>query len=77
MKILQKTEKKTKTKSNYVHIGGGCMLGIKAKYPCDDSYMNKQTRKVITVSTTKEAHFDMPKSVSGLVELLKIKGVKK
>ena len=71
--------KKSKTKKLEIweHVGGGCMLGDSGKYSCDDIYENAKTKKEIVVLSTKEAHLKMPKVVSGLSELLKIKGVSK
>ena len=59
---------------NWKHIGGGCDVGTAAKgkkYPCDDSYENVKTKKVVTVYSTTTAHFKMPQYVNSISELLK------
>ena len=66
------------TEKIYEHAGGGCSVGVAAKgvkYQRDDVYVHKTTNRKITVYSTTAAHFKMPRYVSGLAELLKIKGV--
>lgn len=61
-------------KGKYKHTGGGCLVGSKKPYPCDDTYESK--KKIVNVITTKAAHFSMPDSISSPSQLGKMKGVK-
>ncbi|HWY11940.1 MAG TPA: hypothetical protein VN026_11475 [Bacteroidia bacterium] len=64
-------KKETKKTKDWKHVGGGCWLGDKTKYPCDDMYEHVKTKKTFTVFSTKEEHFNMPSSVSSINDLLK------
>ena len=66
----------SKTKSVWVHDGGGTYLAG-GKYPSDDSYQNTKTKEVITIQCTTGAHFSMPEKVNRCSDLLKIPGVDK
>jgi hypothetical protein len=67
--------KKEKEKS-WKHAGGGCMVSDGGKYPCDDTYVNVETKEEVSVLCTMDAHFQMPEFISTKEELLKMEGVK-
>jgi len=56
------------------HIGGGCAVSKKVRFPCDDTYVSG--KKAIDVISTKEAHFRMPDKVVNASVLKRKKGVK-
>jgi len=71
----------TPTKKKYTHVGGGCMMGEPAgSYCCDDQWMNEETREVISIGCTMEAHINILKTlkeITGIGDVLLLKGVSK
>lgn len=59
------------------HVAGGCLLNTAKKYPCDDTYINKITKKETTIYSTLEAHSKMPRYVKTMSQLLRMEGVSK
>lgn len=73
----KKLIRKPPNKRHRWHLqGGGCMVGTKHRYPCDDDYEDQITRQIINVRSTMDAHFKMPLSVARIADLRKIPGVK-
>jgi hypothetical protein len=60
-----------KKAKNWKHLGGGCWVKGKEKYPCDDTYENIKTKERVTIYSTIDAHFEMPRETSSISELLK------
>ncbi len=58
------------------NIGGGCGVTCRANFPCDDQYEDDESGERVTVYTTMEAHFEMPREVDTLEELRGREGVK-
>ena len=57
--------------------GGGCRVVGDDLYPCDDAYENVETGERVTVYSTRERHFDLPKhGVNDIAELYTLDGVK-
>ncbi len=57
------------------HVGGGCGGCGFGEFPCDDEYRNTETGDRLTVYSTQERHFDMPKAVASIIDLLSLSGV--
>ncbi len=56
--------------AEWKNIGGGCGLGCdRPDHPCDDMYENAETGERVTVSSTQERHFNMPRSVDDVADL--------
>jgi len=61
----------------WIHDSGGCLIGSKEKFCCDDWYVNEKTGKYACFLTTFSAHFDRPSKISRPSELAKRKGFKR
>lgn len=63
--------------SAWKNIGGGCGTACdRPDHPCDDMYEDTETGERVTVYSTQERHFDMPRFVDGLSDLYALDGVK-
>jgi len=60
-----------KKEKNWEHVGGGCWVTRNSKHPCDDTYEHQKTKERVTVYSTKNAHFEMPRVVRSISDLFK------
>jgi hypothetical protein len=70
-----KPRRQSVRKARFEHEGGGTMLVSKSRYPSDDSYFDHVTGRRYEVTSSIDAHFQMPHWVDDLKEITKIKGV--
>jgi hypothetical protein len=62
-------------KARFEHESGGTMLVSKSRYPSDDSYFDHVTGRRYEVTSSIDAHFQMPHWVDDLKDITKISGV--
>jgi hypothetical protein len=70
-----KPRRQSVRKARFEHEGGGTMLVSKSRYPSDDSYFDHVTGRRYEVTSSIDAHFQMPHWVDDLKEITKISGV--
>jgi hypothetical protein len=68
-------KKKRPLKKLWVHASGGCWVAGPKRGLCDDEYRHEETGQRLTMRTTVQRHFDMPRRVSGPAELRRLSGV--
>lgn len=71
---------KTKKSGNWKHAGSDVLVGTASsglKFPCQNDFVNVKTKKEFTIYTTFDTHKKLPHRVSGISQLLKLKGVSK
>lgn len=65
---------KTQSKKQWEHTGGGVAF-TGTEFNADDDYENLKTGERVTVFSTMERHFKMPKSVRKPSDLTRLTGV--
>jgi hypothetical protein len=75
-----KTKRRKPRQYLWSYGGGGCLLAAAndgAKYPCDDTYVNRKTKREVVFRSTVEAHFNMPDFVDDIRNIARRKGVQR